>query len=173
MKQMLWALVVGFFCNGFAQTYSIEGRVVYAASYNLGRWEGSNSSVQGSVTWAKTGEASGQVCVDLKRFDSGNAIRDADTRGIFDSNRYPTSCLEVQQLQVQGENAVLVGSLEIKGVRAVVRFVGKLTEEKNTYRFQGSLRTSFSGWKLARPSLVFLTVDDAIEIRLEATAIPK
>lgn len=157
-----------------AQTgqYSIEGRVTYVASYTLGRWEGSNTSVRGSVRWnSQTGEASGQVCVELSRFDSGNALRDADARGVFDVNRYPLSCLEVERLSQSGEEAVLVGTLEISGTRRPVRISGRLTREGNNYRFVGGFSTSFSEWRLTPPSLLFLRVNDPVEVRLEARAV--
>lgn len=160
---------------GFSQAqsgqYAIEGRVTYAASYNLGRWEGSNTSVRGTVRWnPQTGEASGQVCVELGRFDSGNPLRDADARGVFDVNKYPQSCLDVERLTQAGEDAVLVGTLEISGTRRPVRIAGKLTREGNTYRFTGGFNTSFSEWRLNPPSLLFLRVNDPVEVRLEARA---
>ncbi|WP_299426901.1 YceI family protein [uncultured Meiothermus sp.] len=152
--------------------YAIEGRVTYAASYNLGRWEGSNTSVRGAVRWnPQTGEASGQVCVDLGRFDSGNILRDADARGVFDSNRFPQSCLEVERLTQTGEDAVLVGSLEISGTQRPIRIAGRLTREGNLLRFQGSFMTRFSEWNLQPPSLLFLRVNDLVEVRLEARAV--
>lgn len=173
-SQLLILLLVGLFSGSTqAQTsqYAIEGRVTYAASYNLGRWEGTNTSVRGTVRWNnQTGEASGQVCVELGRFDSGNVLRDADARGVFDVNRFPQSCLEVERLVQTGEDAVLSGTLEISGTRRAVRISGKLTREGNTYRFVGGFNTSFSEWKLNPPSLLFLRVNDPLEVRLEARA---
>ncbi|WP_027881841.1 YceI family protein [Meiothermus rufus] len=154
-----------------SQTYAIEGRVTYKASYNLGRWEGINTSVQGNVRWnSQTGEAAGRVCVDLSRFDSGNPLRDADARGVFDVNRFPQSCLEVERLSQNGEEAVLLGTLEISGTRRSVRIVGRLVQEGSGYRFSGGFNTRFSEWNLTPPSLLFLRVNDPVEVRLEARA---
>jgi len=176
MKRRKLLFVVLGLLWGMAQAptgqYAIEGRVTYAASYTLGRWEGTNTSVRGSVRWnSQTGEATGQVCVELGRFDSGNALRDADARGVFDVNRFPLSCLEVERLTQTGEEAVLLGMLEISGTRRPVRISGKLTREGNTYRFVGGFNTSFSEWKLNPPSLLFLRVNDPVEVRLEARAV--
>lgn len=173
--KLLILLLLGCFSSfSQAQTnqYAIEGRVTYAASYNLGRWEGANTSVRGTVRWNnQTGEASGQVCVELGRFDSGNPLRDADARGVFDVNRFPQSCLEVERLVQTGEEAVLSGTLEISGTRRAVRISGKLTREGSTYRFTGGFNTSFSEWKLTPPSFLFLRVNDPVEVRLEARAV--
>lgn len=173
---MRWILAVILFGLAYAQApeYTVSGKVVYAASYNLGRWEGSNTSVRGTVRWnAQTGEASGKVCVDLDRFDSGNILRDADARGVFDTNQNKESCLEVERLTQTGDEATLSGTLEISGTRRPVRFVGKLTREGNAYRYQGKLNTSFSEWNLKRPSLFFLNINDPIEVRIEARAVPR
>ena len=87
---MRFIVAVILFGLAYAQApeYGVTGKVVYAASYNLGRWEGTNTTVRGNVRWnAQSGEASGRVCVDLDRFDSGNPLRDADARGVFEVNQ--------------------------------------------------------------------------------------
>ncbi|WP_337867338.1 YceI family protein [Meiothermus sp.] len=174
MRNLLVLLWLALLAGGVqAQTgqFTIEGRVTYAASYNLGRWEGSNTSVRGTVRWnPQTGEASGQVCVELGRFDSGNPLRDADARGVFDVNKFPLSCLDLERLTQTGEDAVLLGTLEISGTRRPVRIAGKLTREGSAYRFVGGFNTSFSEWRLTPPSLLFLRVNDPVEVRLEARA---
>ncbi|MCX7740569.1 MAG: YceI family protein [Meiothermus sp.] len=157
-----------------APAYAVEGRVTYAASYTLGRWEGTNTSLQGVVRWDRqTGAASGRVCVDLARFDSGNPLRDADARGVFDVNRYPQSCLEVERIVLLGEEVVLSGILEISGVRRGVRVRGRLLQEGSVYRFSGGFNTSFSEWRLTPPSLLFLRVNDPVEVWVEARATPR
>jgi hypothetical protein len=63
-----------------------------------------------------------------------------------------------------------VGLLEISGVRKVKQIVGQLTREGNSYRFSGRFNTTFSEWNLVRPQLLFFTINDPIEVRLEALA---
>lgn len=171
---MLTPLLLGLLAS-FSQAqsgqYAIEGRVTYAASYSLGRWEGSNTSVRGVVRWnPQTGEASGQVCVDLGRFNSGNVFRDADARGVFDVNRFPQSCLDLDRLTQRGEEALLSGTLEISGTRRPMRIAGILTREGNNFHFRGGFNTSFSEWNLQPPSLFFLRVNDPVEVWLDAWA---
>ncbi|RIH87422.1 YceI-like domain protein [Meiothermus luteus] len=175
MRGFVWALgLLGGLALAQPQTYAVEGRVTYAASYTLGRWEGTNTSLQGVVRWdSQTGEATGRVCVDLARFDSGNPLRDADARGVFNVSRYPQSCLEVEQLVPFGEEAVLAGALEISGVRRSVRVRGRLVREGNGYLFSGGFSTSFTEWRLIPPSLLFLRVNDPVEVWVEARATPR
>ncbi|AWR86075.1 YceI family protein [Meiothermus taiwanensis] len=171
---LLWLAWLSGGVQAQISQFTIEGRVTYAASYTLGRWEGSNTSVRGTVRWnPQTGEASGQVCVELGRFDSGNPLRDADARGVFDVNRFPLSCLDLERLTQTGEDVVLLGTLEISGTRRPVRIAGRLTREGSAYRFVGGFNTSFSEWGLKRPSFLFLQVNDPVEVRLEARALPR
>ncbi|RDI95071.1 YceI family protein [Meiothermus sp. QL-1] len=174
---MRWGALGAFLLSlGLAQPvqYLVEGRVTYIASYTLGRFEGVNTSVRGVVRWnSQTGEASGQVCVDLRAFNSGNPLRDADARGVFDVNRFPQSCLEVERLVQNREEAALSGILEISGTRRPVRILGRLVREGEGYRFTGGFDTRFSEWRLTPPSLLFLRVNDPVEVRLEAYARPR
>lgn len=161
-------VLLGLAC---AQQFNITGRVSYSASYSLGAWQGSNGSVRGSVTWnVQTGEASGRICVELARFETGNPLRDADSRGVFDTGKNPQSCMDVQRLSLSGDDATLVGQLEISGVRRVKQIAGKLVKEGSNYRFSGRFNTSFTEWNLTRPQLLFITINDPIEVRLEALA---
>lgn len=154
------------------QSYSVEGMVTYFASYPLGRWQGVNGTARGVVAW-KEPEASGRVCVDLSRFDSGNWLRDADTRRVFEVNKYPQSCFEAGALRrLEADEAVLEGTLDLHGVKKRIRVEGQLEADGAAYRFRGSFKTSFSEWNLQRPSLFFITVDDPLEVRLEARAEP-
>lgn len=117
----------------FAQVpqFAVEGRVTYAASYALGRWEGTNTTP------------------------------------------YPQSCFQPTRLIRQGDEASVVGVLDLHGVRKEIRILGTLTQEGSSYRFRGAFDTKFSNWNLQRPSLIFVTVDDPVQVRLEARVVPR
>lgn len=175
MIKRLTVLVL-LFVLAYAQApqYGLEGRVTYSASYPWGRWQGSNTSLAGVVTWdSGSGQMGGKVCVDLTRFDSGNPLRDADGRGVFEVNKFPQSCLTPSRLNLQGESAVLVGTLDLHGVRREIRATGTLTKEGGVYVFRGGFATKFSDWNLNRPTLIFVTVDDPVEVAVEVRATPR
>lgn len=168
---LVWVLLCGVVAQA-PQSYSVEGRVTYFASYPLGRWQGVNDSARGVVLWREP-EASGRICLDLSRFDSGNWLRDSDARGVFEVSKYPQSCFEASTLRrLEGGKAVLEGTLDLHGLRKRIRIEGQLEADGAAYRFRGSFKTSFSEWNLQRPSLLFVTVDDPVEVRLEARAEP-
>jgi polyisoprenoid-binding protein YceI len=174
MKRLTVFILLFLLVYAQAPRYGLEGRVTYSASYAWGRWQGSNPSLAGTVTWNPgSGEMGGKVCVDLTRFDSGNPLRDADGRGVFEVNRYPQSCLIPTKLTVQGENAVLVGSLDLHGVQREIRASGTLTKDGATYAFRGGFSTRFSEWNLNRPTLIFVTVDDPVQVSVEVQAVAR
>lgn len=157
-----------------APQFAVEGRVTYAASYPLGRWEGTNSTASGQVRWeVESGVLEGRICVDLRAFDSGNPLRDADSRGVFEVNKYPQSCFQPTRLLRQGEGVSVLGILDLHGVRREIRIVGSLSQEGAAYRFRGAFETKFSEWNLERPSLIFVRVDDPVQVRLEARVEPR
>ncbi|MER3478995.1 MAG: YceI family protein [Meiothermus sp.] len=157
-----------------APQFALEGRVTYAASYPLGRWEGTNLTPSGQVRWdMPSGALEGQVCLDLRAFNSGNPLRDADSRGVFEVNKYPQSCFQPTRLIRQGDEATVVGILDLHGVRREIRIVGNLSQEGSGYRFRGAFDTAFSEWNLERPSLIFVRVDDPVQVRLEVRVVPR
>ncbi|PZA08988.1 MULTISPECIES: YceI family protein [unclassified Meiothermus] len=156
-----------------APQFAVEGRVTYAASYPLGRWEGTNTTASGQVRWEmESGALEGRICVDLRAFNSGNPLRDADSRGVFEVNKYPQSCFQPIRLLRQGEAVSVVGILELHGVSREIRIAGSLSQEGAAYRFRGVFETRFSEWNLERPSLIFVRVDDPVQVRLEARVEP-
>ncbi|MER3483565.1 MAG: YceI family protein [Meiothermus sp.] len=174
MKRVIAVSVMVLLAYAQAPQYALEGKVVYSASYALGRWQGTNTSLSGSATWnPSSGEMDGKLCVDLSRFDSGNPLRDADGRGVFEISKYPQSCLTPSKLTLQGGNAVLSGTLDLHGVKREVKASGTLVRDGQGYVFKGAFPTKFSEWNLTRPTLIFVTVDDPVEVQVEVRATPR
>jgi polyisoprenoid-binding protein YceI len=152
--------------------YGVSGTVTYSASYTLGPWQGKNTTASGQLSWDEgSGQMSGQVCLDLAAWDSGNALRDADTRGKFEVRTYPQSCYTPTRLEGQpGGPATLVGLLDLHGVQREVRIPGTLTRQGTGFSFTGTFATRFSDWNLEPPQFLFLSVDDALEVTVSGTA---
>jgi polyisoprenoid-binding protein YceI len=152
--------------------YGVTGTLSYSASYTLGPWQGKNTTASGQLNWdAGSGRLSGKVCLDLAAWDSGNALRDADTRGKFEVNTYHQSCYTPTRLEGQpGRPVTLIGTLDLHGVQREVRIPGTLTQQGKDFSFTGTFTTSFSDWNLTPPQFLFLSVDDALEVEVSGTA---
>ncbi|MER3450722.1 MAG: YceI family protein [Thermus sp.] len=154
---------------GLAQApYSVEGSAVYRGTFLLGAWEGKNPTARGEVFWDGKEKAGGKVCLDQRAWDSGNEERDEKARKILKVEAYPEACLHLERAYRDGEVFWVEGRLEMVGQKRPVRIEGRLFEGF-PLRFEGRFRTRFSDWGLERPSLLFLQVDDPVEVRLRAT----
>ena len=170
-----WAFALVLSLAQAQQVFNIEGQVIYSANFPLGRWEGRNASVKGVVNWDKvSGFVSGDVCIQLARFDSGIGLRDDDAREVLEVNKFPQACLDVSRLtwNEASKAAVLEGVLEFRNQKKPLKVSGQLVQEGNGFRFSGSFRTGFKEWGMPQPQRLFLVVDDPIDIRLEAKAVP-
>ncbi len=148
--------------------YAVAGVARYRGYYPLGSWEGVNPTARGEVLWDGLEKASGRVCLKQAAWDSGNAERDRKAREILKAEEYPEACLYPQRAYREGPRFVVEGEVEMAGKRLPVRVLGELREASGGLRFAGSFATRFSRWGLVRPRLLFLEVQDEVEVYLEA-----
>lgn len=154
--------------------YTLQGRVVYEGRAPVGSWKGENPTLEGRVTWDKaTGALRGRVCLDQRRWDSGEPLRDSHTRKLFEVDRYPQACLELEGLEgpVPGPVTVL-GVFEIHGVKRPVRIPGEVRVQGQTLVFQGSFTTRITDWGMTPPSLMGMRVRDEVRVQISAEARP-
>lgn len=161
-----WVVLLLSLTSSWAQTYQVEGKVVYEARGPLGAFRGTNEAVSGTLTLnleAKT--LQGRVCLDLARFDSGEPLRDQHTRRMFEVEKYPEACLELKGFKGdprQGEVSLL-GELSLHGVRRPVEIPGKVQLGPNVV-FEGAFETRITEWQMKRPSVMGFTVADQVKV---------
>lgn len=101
-----------------AATYQVSGETLYEARAPLGAFRGVNPTLEGQVVFKLTkGFLQGRVCLDLSAWDSTEPLRDRHTREMFQVDRYPRACLNIQgfdpgQSLVQGTLATRSTSRE-------------------------------------------------------------
>lgn len=154
--------------------YTLQGQVVYEGRAPVGSWKGENPTLEGRVTWDKaTGALRGRVCLDQRRWDSGEPLRDSHTRKLFEVDRYPQACLELGGLEGQVPGPVTVlGVLEIHGVKRSVRIPGEVRVQGQTLVFQGSFTTRITDWGMTPPSLMGMRMRDEVRVQISAEARP-
>jgi polyisoprenoid-binding protein YceI len=154
-------------------SFQVSGEIVYTASFPLGTWQGRNTAVYGEVSWdGRREQLEGTVCVDLAAWDSGNALRDADTRAMFEVDRYPEACYELSgYVGEAGGPVTLVGTLSLHGVERELRISGTVSAREGGFVFSGRFSTALSVWNIAPPRVLFLVVDDAVEVEVGGVAV--
>ncbi len=168
MRVWLFAIV---FSLGLAlanpATYRVTGWVRYRAHGPMGDFEGKNPAVTGTLTWdAKAHRLSGEVCLDLRRWDSGEPLRDRHTRDMFQVDRYPNACYRVRGLggDLAAGSVRLLGTLRLQGVERPLELSGRLRFAGARAVFDGAFETKITDWKMRRPSLLGFKVRDRVKV---------
>jgi polyisoprenoid-binding protein YceI len=174
---LLFALPVFAFAGG-AQADSSDFAVDAAqskASYHLvhkmHEVTGVSKKCEGKARLAD-GKAQVMVRIPVQSFDSGNVNRDEHMKETVEAAKYPN--VEIKAL---GEGitppatfpsttqAKFKGQLNFHGVQQMMELPVTLVWESPTrVRAQTKFNISLDGFKVERPSLMFVKVDDALEL---------
>lgn len=161
-----------------AGLYALSGEVRYGASFELGDIDARNDTVVGEVELGEpvagepSRQADGEVCVRMAAWESDNALRDADARGLFEAREHPEACFAPSRLQVGDDATEIVGRLQLRDVHRDLAVPGTLTREGEAFRFRGSVDIVLSDWELRPPRFLFFVVDDEVTIEVDVRAAP-
>ncbi len=145
--------------------------IKYRMVHKLHKFEGVSRQVEGKVR-IMPGQAQVAVRAPVESFDSGNGNRDAHMKEVVEAARYGTVELKAlsQDFQVPASFPVTVqktfqGELSFHGVKKQIPVPVKLTyESADRVHATSHLVVSLDEFKIERPSLLFVKVDDAMEI---------
>lgn len=155
-------------------SYSVSGKIIYEAKGPTGRFKGSNDSVSGSFN-IDGAKLSGKICVDLSKWASGEPLRDTHTRGMFEVDKYPQACMDLSGVEgnIASGSATLLGSLNIHGKDKVLKVPVTIKMNGNKMLVEGQFDTKVTEWGMKRPSLLGITVDDAVKVAFSVEAVPQ
>jgi polyisoprenoid-binding protein YceI len=137
---------------------------------------GISKAVEGKARLHPDGTVQVMVRAPVESFDSGNASRDAHMREAVDAAAHPFVVFKglgslVPPPSAPGEAVLaLRGELTFKGrtrpveVSAAVRF-----ETEGRARVEASFPVSLEAFEVERPSLLFVRVDDRIDVAVSLT----
>jgi polyisoprenoid-binding protein YceI len=180
----LGGLAITGFILGSTQAAKVEpgASVTYFASAGEGdKWSGKApiESVMLEFDPGKPLETSFKAVVRPDKFDSGNGIRDANARGnVFQSGDFPE--ITLTSLEVAGDakrlpvgearNFKVKAKLNLHGVTREIDLNVKAVWNGAKLTATSSFKINLSDYKLGRPQLFFISVDEAVrlEINLEA-----
>lgn len=158
-----------------ATGYSVatgESMLSYDIVHKLHKVRGISKKAEGKGRILPDGKVQVMIRVPVESFDSSNVNRDEHMKEVVDAARFP-----VVELKALGEGVSIPASFPAtmdKTFKAQLSFHGqqkafdlpvKLTfEGADRIRAQATLSVSFDEFKIERPSLLFVKVDDAIKI---------
>lgn len=147
--------------------------------HKLHEFSGASHRVAGKALLLPTGQAQVEVHVPSESFDTGNVNRDAHMKEAIEAARFTT----VDVKAIGGDLALpakfpavldrrFKAQLSFHGVQQVFEVPVRITfESASRVRAVSSFAISLDSFKVERPSLLFVKLDD--ELRVEATLLFK
>jgi hypothetical protein len=145
--------------------------VVYHLVHKLHHVDGRTHRVDGRAALLPDGRAQVELRLPLDTFDSGNVNRDAHMKEVLETAKFPTLDLKTLctglKLPAAGQTQIVPckAQIEMHGMKQMQDIKVEVTPNGD-----GSVRgvthfpVSLDAFKIERPSLMFVKVDDAVEI---------
>ena len=119
-----------------------------------------------------TGQASGEVVIDLKGAQTGNAGRDRDMHEkVLETAKFPTAVFRPRQIRgalapAGTSEVTLTGTLLFHGAEHNVEIPAKVTRQGSRVTADGHLTIPYVAWGLRDPSKFVLRVGKTVEVAL-------
>lgn len=101
---------------------------------------------------------------DVATFDSGNSNRDAHALEVIDALSYPEVSFQSSSIETTGEDLRVSGNLFFHGVTKNITFSAKKKVVGSKLIVEGATDVSLTEFKVERPALMMIRVDDALKI---------
>jgi polyisoprenoid-binding protein YceI len=106
--------------------------------------------------------------VDVMTFDSGNSNRDSHAMEVVESIKYPDVTFASTSVTQTGDSISVTGKLTFHGVTKDIVMTGEAKWTQNKLEVHGSFELSITAFKIERPALLMIPVDDALKFTLHA-----
>jgi polyisoprenoid-binding protein YceI len=153
-----------------------QSSLTYHLVHKLHHVEGVSHKLDGKARLMPDGKAQVMLRAPSESFDSGNVNRDAHMKEAVDAARFPT--IELKALGEGIKPPATFPSTEQKTFKAQLSFHGVqqqldlpvelVWESANRVRASASFGISLDSFKVERPSLMFVKVDDQLKIDAKA-----
>lgn len=161
-----------------ATALSVDGgasKLVYQIIHKLHKVSGTSNKVDGKGRILPDGKAQVMLRVPVESFDSGNANRDAHMKETVEAARYPTvelkAAADALALPTSFPSTVektFQGELSFHGVKKALALPVRLVfESAERIHVTSHFAVSLDEFKIERPSLMFVKVDDAAQIDVD------
>lgn len=116
------------------------------------------------------------VKAGIVEFNSGNSSRDGNMLEVTEAAKYPFVEFASDSVRKGGVDADgrqlwrVFGRLAFHGVKKPVNFLVRPEIGGGKVRVRGEFDVSLTEFKIERPSLLLIPVDDALKIRIDVTA---
>ena len=106
--------------------------------------------------------------VDVTTFDSGNSNRDSHAMEVIDAIDYPDASFEGSGFIQRGDSLYACGKITFHGITKDVTIGAVPHWTESRLEVDGSFSLSLTEFKIDRPSLLMIPVDDALNFTFTA-----
>ena len=106
--------------------------------------------------------------VDVMTFDSGNSNRDSHAMEVIDAMTYPEVTFASSSIQPAGDSLKVTGKLTFHGVTQDVVCMVLPQWKSDKLEVHGGFVLSLTAFKIERPSLLLIPVEDALRFSFVA-----
>ncbi len=151
-----------------------ESTVTYHIVHKLHKVDGASKEVSGKALLLPNGQAKVQVQVKSTSFDSGNSNRDAHTKEVIGAAQFPielkAACdgLALPKSFPATVERTCKAQLDFHGVQKAMPLPVTVTfESAKQARVKSSFQLSLDEFKVERPSLLLVKIDDALKLDVD------
>jgi polyisoprenoid-binding protein YceI len=106
--------------------------------------------------------------VDVMTFDSGNSNRDSHAMEVIDAISYPEVAFVSSSITHVGDSLKVTGKLTFHGVTQDIVALAATKWSSDKLEVRGSFVLSLTAFKIERPSLLMIPVEDALRFTFTA-----
>jgi polyisoprenoid-binding protein YceI len=106
------------------------------------------------------------AAVDVTTFDSGNSNRDSHAMEVIDAIDYPEVEFTSTSITQTGDSLYVTGHLTFHGITKDITMAGTTQWQPNRLDVHGGFVITFTQFKLERPALLLIPVEDNITFTL-------
>ena len=151
-----------------ASSFRVENSLItYFGVHYLHKWEGSTSDVKGVVSYDKNiDQYECSISVPLNTFSSGNDNRDSNMLIYCKAFDFPNINFQSTSIKVNESTLEIEGKIEFAGEEKEIKTNAKLNSlDNNLFAIEGELDILLSEFKVERPSLLFVEIEDLVKIK--------
>jgi polyisoprenoid-binding protein YceI len=166
---MLLHVIFSFIVSIFFQSPTYEtsaSSVKYSMVHKLHSWEGVSKELKVATKWNEQKNEIEQISivVNVATFNSGLSSRDSHMMEVLDGLTYPRIIFSSSSVQYTPEGILVKGKLQFHGVERMIETKVKLEKQNRKLVFSGSLPVLLEDYKVERPGLLFVKVDNLVKI---------
>lgn len=146
--------------------------VTYTMKHPMHTWDGVSRDVNGALIYNDETKQIENVAIVLKvaSFDTKNANRDSHAIEVLDAIKYPTVSFVSQNVKLNPDGTLAaVGTLTFHGVTRSLTVLLTRQETADTLQVDGNFPIRLTDYKIAKPSLMMVPVDDVMTMNVHLT----